>query len=430
VAPGADTSAVAEELRRGRVLDESARTSGKAFERWRTEKSPTMPVDELLLLAWLLAHRDWEWGTAKGAAWSVNRYYRHVHGTTLIGTRVKKYLARLRRTGRSPLPLTEPVRGTDVTAVSDRLHELDDAPDRHPDAVVAMRDGLVALRLAAPASSSLRDAFAALGRLRIQDDGTTTTLRTGEGRVVDTLSPERAALWEQHLPMLRDTTRVVRRARSAAARSGLTLDQRVGDLTEEQWEWLWRMLDEATPRRLRDHAYLLLGFEHARRHAELHRAQIEDVITTGDGYRVRYTDDKNGDVIIRDAAHARNEAGCLSSCPACALGDLLRWERTCMRRTTGPLLATRYGGQVRAMTRQNGRLRVRSLTALVSEEAWGSTRSLRAGAATTAWEAGWSVEMIARDLTGHHDVDQAAQYIRRHGSTGGTLQLRLTAPAA
>jgi hypothetical protein len=424
MAPLGRADGLAEELCSGVSMDESARTAGKAFEHWRARRAPSAPVGELLVLAWLLDHPHWQWSTAKSAAWSLDRYSRLTHGTALVGRHVTTYLTRLGTKARSPLPLTEPLRGADVADVSERLHELDDAPQRNHDAIVAMRDGLAVLRLSADPAGSLGEGFGGLSRLRVEQHRGSTVLVTGDGVVVNELSPQGAALWAQHLPLL-ERTRVVRRACTATALCGLSLDHRVGDISEAQWEWLWRMLDSSTPRRLRDHAYLLLGFEHARRHAELRRLNIEHVTATGDGFTVLYEHTKNGDDFVGTVAHHRGEGRCVAYCPACAVQDLLWWERCCMRRTTGPLLATRYGGSVRAMTRQNGRLRVQWLTGLVAEEPWGSTRSLRAGAATTAWEAGWPVQMIAEHVTGHRDVNQTDQYIRRHGATGRTLQLRL-----
>jgi len=376
---------------------------------------------------WLLDHRDWRYNTARTAAWAVDRWHRSAHGTSLVGDAVTAYLARLGKRSPSPLPLTEPLRGADVVAVSEQLHALDAHPGTGQEMVVALRDGLTAMRLFAANCSTLREGFDALQALSLEVHADTSFLVAGGTEVIAEASPERAALWSQHLSLLRDRRRVCQRASTAAHRSGLTLDNRIGDLSEEQWEWLWRMMDGTTTRRLRDHAYLLLGFEHARRHAELRRLDIEDVTPADDGLLVTYRRTKNGDDWVGALAHDGSGGTCSAYCAACAVSDLLRWEQLCMRRPDGPLLATRYGGAVRRMTRQNGRLRIRHLTRSVSDVPWGSTRSLRAGAATTAWESGWSVEMIARHLTGHRDVNEAAQYVRRHGAAGGTLQLRLTA---
>lgn len=417
------------ELHGAAGLDERAHSAGTAFSAWRTRRAPDQPLSEQLVLAYLLDHPHWQWTTSKTAAWALERYHR-TDGIALVGPLVRAHLSDLRRTARSPLPQTAPLRGADATSISSRLHDLDTAPQRQQGAVLAMRYGLAAVRLAADPNSSLGEAFAGLSTMRLESGLGSTVLVTADGSPVAHMDPHRATLWTQHEQLFADMDRVRRRAAGAATRSGVNLGQRLGDVTDAQWEWLWRMLDASTPRRLRDHAYLLLGFEHARRHAELSRLDITDVVETSTGYAVLYRKTKNGHSFQGDVAHERDGGRCVEHCPSCAVRDLLDWERSCMHRSSGPLLATRYGGTVRRMTRQNGRLRVQALTGLVAEEPWGSTRSLRAGAATTAWEAGWSVEMIAKHVTGHRDVNQADLYIRRHGAPGGTLQLRLTPPAA
>jgi integrase len=198
---------------------------------------------------------------------------------------------------------------------------------------------------------------------------------------------------------------------------------------DEQWTWLWRGLDPELPRRLRDRAYLLVGVAHARRHAELRRVDLEQVTATVAGFHVTYFDHKSNTWIGKDLHHVISPDGtCGAECAACALRDLLDWEYQCMGRTTGPVFATRYGAKVGRMTRHNGRHRIRAATSRVAGHPWGSTRSLRAGGATSAWEAVWSLEQIARECTGHRDISQAALYIRRHGTPAGTLQLNLARP--
>jgi hypothetical protein len=127
----------------------------------------------------------------------------------------------------------------------------------------------------------------------------------------------------------------------------------------------------------------------------------QHVIPTQAGYVVSYLGTKNGDDHQRQLAHIGAVAECPPECPACALDDLLEWETTCMKRSSGPEVSTHYGGAIRHMTRQNGRLVVRAISGMIAKSPWGSTRSLRAGAATSAWEQGWPLELIASRITGH-----------------------------
>ncbi|OIQ79184.1 phage integrase family protein [mine drainage metagenome] len=292
--------------------------------------------------------------------------------------------------------------------------------------VRALRDGLVLVRSTAGAEQSIHAAMSNLARLRVEEDSA-HTLHDGAGTVLAHLSPDGAHQWAAHLEVLADRSGLVRRARTAFRRSGIKPDAPVGALTDRQWAWLWRGLDPDMPRRLRDRAYVLVGVTHARRHAELQRLNIEDIRSTPAGFHITYVDRKNRSTIIRDLHHAIGpDTTCSVECGACALQDLLDWEAQCMGRTTGPAFATRYAGTVRPMTRQNGRHRIREATRHIADQPWGSTRSLRAGAATSAWEAGWSVEQIAREVTGHNDLSQADLYIRRLGTPAGTIQLDLT----
>ena len=79
------------------------------------------------------------------------------------------------------------------------------------------------------------------------------------------------------------------------------------------------------------------------------------------------------------------------------------------------MFATRYGGQWRVMTRQNGRLVVKGLweRAGLPRDARVATRALRSGGITTASEGGWEVWQIAEELSFHQDVNTCEVYVRR-----------------
>lgn len=208
------------------------------------------------------------------------------------------------------------------------------------------------------------------------------------------------------------------RIMSAARRAGLTLStpESVRNLSEPDFHSLLIHCDKTYLRRTRDLVWLTLGIYAGLRHISLANLDIADIMPTADGYRAtfRLAKLRSGDVLYRDFPHLTGGGTDCSDvlCPACALARQLE---VCRRhgRTTGPLLATRYGGRWRVMTRQNGKFLIAQLwrSAAGEESARIATRSLRRTAATWACEAGLSMAEASASITNHKDVDTFAGYV-------------------
>lgn len=404
------------------------------FESWMAAELPGRPADELALLAYLLTNEHWSWGYSKAVAQGVDRHLRRQGHPPLAGTAVSAYLTEKgRREGKDRLPKTEPLRSGDITqiAAAQERDNLVMEHSRHALPARSLRALLVASRNLLPPEEPLVTSLRALirtGRIGLVSTGASTILELhwGTSVVRETLDPERARDWAGYLEYLQDNRyKAMKRLRTALGRTGLRADAAPGDLSDAQWRWLWANCDPDAPRRIRDLAYTLLGHTHARRHAELGPLQIEDVRPTGDGYLLTYRQTKNGTDHTAPVGHVTGGSDeCLATCAACAVDNVLEYERVCRGRTTGPLLATTYAKETRAMTRQNGRFRVLSLTELTFGEPRGSTRSLRVGAATSAAEMGWSLPKIMQ-LTGHLTAEEAARYVRRSDSPREIVQVPL-----
>jgi integrase len=201
----------------------------------------------------------------------------------------------------------------------------------------------------------------------------------------------------------------------------------VRDLNEDDFRALVADCDPAHQRNVRDWTYLCVGISGALRHVSLANAAIEDVHPTADGYVATFRHAKlpPGQVLVKEFRHFAEDPGDCSDllCPACALDRHLDICRRQGRRT-GPLLATRYGGQWRAMTRQNGRLRVlQAYEALdLDQRKRIATRSLRSTAATWAFREGMTIAQIAEHVTNHRDPSTCRLYVE------GALDLRPPRP--
>ncbi|MBB3084219.1 hypothetical protein [Geodermatophilus sabuli] len=205
----------------------------------------------------------------------------------------------------------------------------------------------------------------------------------------------------------------------AAARAGL-LQQGAGllaALSPSDLHFLLANVDEHYQRRVRDWAYVLAGVFTACRHDELSRFMLDRVDETAHGYGVWVDRVKNHpEGHDYEVQHVEDPLTCTHPlCPACALRTHRHVVRRAHGRTTGPVFATRYGGQWRVMTRQNGRRVVKGLweRAGLPGEARVATRALRAGGITSASEGGWEVWQIAEELSFHQDVNVCEVYVRR-----------------
>lgn len=418
----------------GERVKSTARTVAN-FEAWMATELPGEPVDEVAVIAYLLAHEDWSWATAKGFVTMINAHCRDQGVPPLGQEAARNYLKeKAQKEGKSRLPKTEPLRASDIERIA-RAHESDDHTlrgSRHQVPAQALRAIVEVCRFHVPSDTPLVTSVRSLLRTRSIQVGpgeNHPVLEVRFGSEVHTmpLDSDQAAAWRDHLGYLDEFRfNAMNRLRSALVRTGLPPDARAGALSDAQWRWLWANCDPDAPRRVRDLAYTLLGFTHARRHAELAPLQIEDVTATPEGYALLYRHTKTGVDHRAPVVHVTGDEGaCVPTCPACSLDNVLEYERVCRGRTHGPVLATTYGGQIRTMSRQNGRLRVRATVEAAFGAPWGSTRSLRTGAATSAAEMGWPLSRIMQ-LTGHVDPGEAERYIRRATSARGTFQVPLT----
>ncbi|MBO3102584.1 hypothetical protein [Cellulomonas fengjieae] len=413
-------NAVIEEFTAPR-LDDSDLTAARAFERWRINRAPLKPLDDSLLLAYLLDNGHWTWTTARATVQKINRFYLTTSGSRLGGELVKRQLTRMRLNSHAPLALVEPLRIQEAQQIVARL---ENATASAP--VAALRAGLFELRSIADLAMPLEHCWASITTLELvaTADGHELHLPHTPHRI--SLTADTAAVWEGHLTILSNRNRVRTRIRAAAERVGVNLTAPASTLSDAQWDSYWLALDPDRWRHLRDRAYLLVGLATARRHAELKKLTRQDVMGHADGVWVRFLDGKTGRDLGYDLPHRGTpETPCPADCAACALEQLLACPRLGESRDTDPVFATYYGGHLRPMTRHNGRHRIRAMTGLIDDRPWGSTRSLRAGAATSAYESGMSVQEIAHTLTRHNSEAQARGYIRKTGATGATLQLRI-----
>lgn len=211
--------------------------------------------------------------------------------------------------------------------------------------------------------------------------------------------------------------------RGAGRRAGLdvrTLAD-VEALTESEYHLLLSYCDEAHARNLRDWTYVVLGISGGLRHISLAHLDIADVRKVDDGYVAVFRRAKlpAGQVLTKHFRHLDGQPQTCADalCPACAIERQLD---ACRRqgRTSGPLLATYYGGSWRAMTRQNGRFRILSAYGDLgeSEQRRIATRSFRSTAATWAFKAGLTIAEIAEFVTNHRDTATCYIYIRPDGN--------------
>lgn len=191
-------------------------------------------------------------------------------------------------------------------------------------------------------------------------------------------------------------------------------------MREEDQHLLLAHIDKDHQQRVRNLAYALTGLFTASRHDELSRFMIENIEGTPQGFTVWVDHTKNYPQGHRfDVRHAGEDPLTCAHpvCPACALRRQLDYARLIHGRSEGPVFATRYYGQWRVMTRQNGRLIVKDLwdRAGLPRGKRVATRSLRAGGITSASETpGWERWRIADELSFHQDLNVLEVYVRKY----------------
>jgi integrase len=190
-------------------------------------------------------------------------------------------------------------------------------------------------------------------------------------------------------------------------------------LCDEDFHALLAHCDRELDRHTRDLAWLTMGITGGLRHISLAHLEIDDVRPIPGGFQAefRFAKLSSGEVLPKKFLHLGDDPStCLDPlCPACTLAQQLD---VCRRRgqVSGPVLATRYGGQWRAMSRQNGRLRIlrayrTSLPDADPDSKRIATRSLRRTAATWACAAGMSMSQAAAAVTDHKTLAVFAGYV-------------------
>lgn len=225
-------------------------------------------------------------------------------------------------------------------------------------------------------------------------------------------------------------------------RAGLPPPARYGDAVEavqalepDAYAWLVRWCDYKLAKRLRDRAVVAVGVATARRGIELSRLNRSDIEPFEHGWLLTFRQHKTAldgrEPIERALSHIGvDEQPCDAGCPACALTDWLdlldrRWPN---RPTSEAALPSDV-----KVAAPRGRLHPGIITGLIKATCAAlsdapqnlSSRSMRVGGATAAYQAGLPLHEIATDVTGHKDLEQLARYIRLYVPGDCTYQLPL-----
>lgn len=424
------------------------------FHRWCLARSESsLPASEQTVLRFLWDHHPrWSHGNARSYVHAITWSHRAIGVVAPCGNGVRDYLRNvLIEAGRLVEQPVDALRTSDAARIAERFErsvlsfrcEDDTEPMRVRAALVIMRVTglpLVSQRSSAGRAPMLsRDAFTVTAtevRIRVPEDGKGRVVLVGAGQLpveYGILRDCLAAAGSRSTPLVPveaegGRQRLVVAVRDAYRRAGLTPDCDLKALGDRHWWWLLASADRDLARRVRNIAYLLTGTFTARRHAELCAADIEHLRRTDSGFALLVPRSKGKQGPRVYPVHHEEPGGmCSAVCPACAVERWLEHQELCEDRRTGILFPTRYGNALRRMTRQNGRLIVRALwlDADGDPDAKIGTRSMRVGAATSAAEAAFTIQEVAREVTDHADLDTCELYIRRDDGDAGTFQLAL-----
>lgn len=403
------------------------------FERWCGARGRSaLGASEGLVLDYLRSHEGWSWAHAKAVVGTVRWKHQVEQLPDPVSARVQAHVRRIgSEHGRVTDPLVDAMRVVDLAAAVAAM----DHPYASGPTVALSAAALVAAARLGRRLPSRAPLVETLRHVRTDFRDRDVVLRACDGTVAVVDSQRDFAAWDAlqrarpwlpltglpHAPHAADGARL----ELAFARSGLGQAPTLfapAEMEPSDLAWLCAHLDPAFSRRARNRAYLVLGVLLALRHSDLvDRLTVENCVEHPDGYLLRFGQLKNGESPHRPLPHVPAAAGGHDAlCPACALTTHLRCVRAAGRES-GPVIATRYAGQWRPMTRQNGRLIVLAAWAAAElpAEKRIATRSLRSGGATSAYEAGLSVVEIAQQVTLHHSIDEANGYIRARFAEGG-----------
>lgn len=420
-------ASIAEEIARG-ALNEGIRARWAHFSAWceahEIEAQPTLPHT---LLLYLHAHYPrWRHSTARSAVSSVVAVNRHLGFPSPRSALVSRYLKILRTDPAIPEPqhkvdAIDPAQLVEVTLAL-AVPELD--------CVAVHRAALLALAIAA--GRPIADVAVDPSCVTVTLTDVRVTLPDG-GRVIlgkaQAHLRDAVAAWASH-PEATSLAEVGRPDGFCPVfrRAGVEMPDPTAApaLSVEDQRWLLRAVDPRLEKHLRDRAYVLTGFATALRHENLARFTVKDC-TQGPGFVVLAVGPRKNDPDAKFGDERLNcpnpRSGCgLYHCAACAVKEWLTYLARQGRLDGSPLFATRYGGRLRSMTRQNARLVLRAMWLKIDPDAIIATRSMRAGAVTSAYAAGMDIDVIAATLSKHRTVSEAAGYLRL-GENGITIRL-------
>ena len=374
---------------------------------------PPLDCSEDVVLAFLAANGGLRASSTRALVTAIRQGLVSANVDPPQWSQVAMYLRAILRTAPAP---TDPISTLSEDEVQ-RVAERASGPVAEP-AVVALRG---VLSLARVGAISRWEDVSATGAVAAPDGVLTyqstplavvtgslehQLLTDGSGVPVGTCSLQAPAL----------TARVV----SASRRAGITVrtPAQVQVLPEEDFLTLLVHCDPTRNRQVRNLAWFTLGIHRGMRQISLANLLIQDVAAVQGGFRVVYrvAKLKVGATLVVDVLHVvanPDECGMDPLCPACALADQLE---VCRRqgRSTGPVLATFYGGQWRVMTRQNARYVILGLFRAAVPEADPTraigTRTMRRTTATLMVRAGLSFDEIAAVLN-HSNTSELPGYL-------------------
>lgn len=444
--------ALARELRQkatGSATYQQDRTWAR-FSTWCDDHGldTTLPVSETTILLYLHDHYpNWSWSYARHISKDIGAIHTRHGFDDPAGTDSRTYLARLRRdVGSVKREPTDPIRIDDAATIAKMLSS---APT-----VEALREIHVCqslLLVARAANMALKGhhtpAHLPAEAFKVTRQCVILTPTGGKQRfiVADRDRTPRhyealvgALTTDDTQPLgMTSEEREHRKARivSAWKRAGQTGPAPMSDVASVDQDvfdaWV-RALDAHLERRVETAAFVLLGVLLARRAVDLCRLDFEHISTIKGGYRLDFPITKTdpfgyGGGLVKYISHVQEPDGaCKSVCPACALELHIDIQRA-VGRTSGPVFRG-YGGNGGGRLTVHGaleRLRAAWKRAGLDPSARIGSRSLRAGGATSASEAGWSLLEIAHELTDHKTLAHAAVYVRRNNPLADQATLDL-----
>lgn len=424
----------------------------RAFSRW-LDSHPTAAHDgpEQAMLRW--AHEqypDRAWATIHARFHALHRYALMIGVESPFGLRARKYLQALRRdVGTRKADRTDPIRVEEAEAIAETL----DAPPLserdyllQAAIVLSWATGLPLLPTGKRAVPDSSTATLSRERLSIEADRIVISV-PGRPRVVIDAGKtpalhglvqrafEGQALTGAVLPIRKGPDVIVKRLWDRMGLPGNPRDMDcLSGMSPEDVFWVAACVDRYIRFRLRDTAYVLVGVLLARRHEQLERLRLCDLMRKPDAYEVYFPKsktDQEGKGLVKGLPHGRpgepctTWAPCHPCCPVRALDDLVEVERRYWGRTEGPLFATLHDGEIKSLDIRTAQYRLENLwkQAGLDESAKIGTRSLRVGGATSGRERGMTIAQIATELTDHKTYSVAEVYVRRATPYASTLQL-------